>query len=93
MIKNIIMFLFITLFQFTFSQESQLVQDEEFPVFPICSLVPSSMQNICFDLQNTEIKTRGRFNYYVRMIFGFFEPPTYLRKDITYRPQCPYINI
>jgi hypothetical protein len=49
MIKNIIMFLFITLFQFTFSQESQLVQDEEFPVFPICSLVPSSMQNICFE--------------------------------------------
>ena len=47
--KNIIMFLFITLFQFTFSQESQLVQDEEFPVFPICSLVPSSMQNICFE--------------------------------------------
>ena len=49
MIKNIIMFLFITLFQFTFSQESQLVQDDEFPVFPICSLVPSSMQNICFE--------------------------------------------
>ena len=47
--KNIIMFLFITLSQFTFSQESQLVQDEEFPVFPICSLVPSSMQNICFE--------------------------------------------
>ena len=25
------------------------------------------------------------------MIFGFFEPPTYLRKDITYPLLCPYI--
>ena len=47
--KKLIMFSFIILFQFTFSQESQLVEVEEFPVFPICSLVPSSMQNICFE--------------------------------------------
>ena len=47
--KKIILFLFITLFQFNFSQEVQLVDEEIFPVFPICSLVPSSKQNICFE--------------------------------------------
>ena len=47
--KKLIIFSFIVLFQFTFSQESQLVEVEEFPVFPICSLVPLSMQNICFE--------------------------------------------
>ena len=46
--KKITLFLFIALFQFNFSQEIQLIE-EEFPVFPICSLVPSSMQNICFE--------------------------------------------
>ena len=47
--KKITLLMFIALFQFNFSQEIQVVEEEEFPIFPICNLVPSSKQNICFE--------------------------------------------
>ena len=31
---------------------------------------------------NYMISTKGPFLYYVRVFWGFFEPPTHLRKDI-----------
>jgi hypothetical protein len=48
MIKKITLILFVLLFQVNFCQETQIIQ-EEFPIFPICNLVPISMQNICFE--------------------------------------------
>ena len=48
MFKKLFSIIFIFFFSFIFSQENQVI-NEEFPVFPICKLVPAKNQSICFN--------------------------------------------
>ena len=48
MFKKLFSIIFIFFFSFIFSQENEVI-NEEFPVFPICKLVPAKNQSICFN--------------------------------------------
>ncbi|MDB4050064.1 energy transducer TonB [Flavobacteriaceae bacterium] len=48
MFKKLLSVVFLFFFSFLFSQDNEVVTDE-FPVFPICKLVPVKNQSICFN--------------------------------------------